>query len=71
MRGGKPIVPRPDRNLALAGVAGEAGGADVLIEERFKLVVRRHLVALAAFLVEPDPLVSRRSDFERLNSVST
>jgi len=55
VRGDKTIVPRPDRNLALAGVAGEAGGADVLIEERFKLVVRRHLVALAASLVDPGP----------------
>jgi hypothetical protein len=36
-------------------VPGDAGGADVLIEERFELVVGRHLVLLAAFLVEADP----------------
>jgi hypothetical protein len=32
-----------------------AGGANIFIEERFELVMRRHFVALAAFLVEADP----------------
>jgi hypothetical protein len=32
-----------------------SGGLNILIEEGFELVVRRHLVALAAFLVEADP----------------
>jgi hypothetical protein len=36
-------------------VADDAGGADVFIEEGFELVMRRHLVALAAFLVQADP----------------
>jgi hypothetical protein len=36
-------------------VAGDAGGTNVLIEEGFELVVRRHLVSLAAFFVEADP----------------
>jgi hypothetical protein len=36
-------------------VAGDAGGTNVLVEEGFELVVRRHFVALAAFLVEADP----------------
>ena len=39
---------------ALARVA-EAGGLDVFIEEGFELVMRRHLVALAAFLMQTDP----------------
>jgi hypothetical protein len=38
-------------------VAGDAGSADVFVEGGFELVVRRHLVALAAFLV-----VSERRD---------
>ena len=33
----------------------DAGGLDVGIEVGFGLVVRRHLVALAAFLMQPDP----------------
>jgi hypothetical protein len=36
-------------------VAGDAGGTNVLIEEGFELVMGRHLVALATFLVEADP----------------
>jgi hypothetical protein len=33
-------------------VAGDTGGADASIKEGFELVVGRHFVALAAFLVE-------------------
>jgi hypothetical protein len=36
-------------------VGGDAGGADVFIEEGFELVVSRHFMALAAFLVQADP----------------
>jgi hypothetical protein len=35
-------------------VASDAGGTQVFIEEGFELVMRRHFVALAAFLVETD-----------------
>ena len=38
----------------LAGVA-DAGGGEIFIEELFELVMRRHIVALAAFLVQAQP----------------
>jgi hypothetical protein len=36
-------------------VADDAGGPDVFVEEGFELVVRRHLVLLAALFAEADP----------------
>jgi hypothetical protein len=58
-------VHRPRRECAGAAdgraeqgtlfVVGDAGGTEVFIEEGFELVVRRHFVALAAFLVKADP----------------
>jgi hypothetical protein len=50
-----PVRPIAERNRELLFVAGDAGGTQVFIEEGFELVVRRHFVALAAFLVEADP----------------
>lgn len=38
-----------------AFVAGDAGGLDVGRRVFFELVMRRHLVALASLLVQPDP----------------
>jgi Phage integrase family len=40
-------------------VAGNPSGTNVLIEEGFELVVRRHFVALATFFVEADPPKAR------------
>jgi hypothetical protein len=36
-------------------VTGDGGGTNVLIEEGYEIVMRRHLMPLAAFLVEADP----------------
>jgi hypothetical protein len=36
-------------------LAPEPAGIEILIDEGFELVVRRHLVAPAAFLVQPHP----------------
>ena len=33
----------------------DAGGIEIFVEELLELVVRRHVVALAAFLVQPQP----------------
>jgi hypothetical protein len=38
----------------LAAIA-DTGGVEIFVEELLKLVMRRHFVALAAFLVEPQP----------------
>jgi hypothetical protein len=50
-----PVRPIAERNRGLLSSPANPGGPDVLIEEGFELVVRRHLVLLAAFLVEADP----------------
>ena len=36
-------------------VIADAGGLDIGVEIGFEIVVRRHLMALAAFFVQPDP----------------
>jgi hypothetical protein len=36
-------------------VAGDARGTEIFVEEGFELVMGRHFVALAAFLVQADP----------------
>ena len=38
----------------LAGIA-DAGRVEIFVDELFELVMRRHFVALAAFLMQPDP----------------
>jgi hypothetical protein len=46
-----------DRRAEEGGLAGlsDAGRCEILIDEGFELVVRRHLVALAAFLMQSHP----------------
>ena len=43
-----PVLPSAERKRVLA----DAGRGEILIEELFDLVMRRHFVALAAFLVK-------------------
>jgi hypothetical protein len=56
-RRGRERVGAPDGRAeqGALGVPDHVGGAEVFIEEGFELVMGRHFVALAAFLVEPDP----------------
>ncbi len=46
---------RPAAEEGALAFLANAGGLDVSIEVGFEIVVRRHLMALAAFLVQTDP----------------
>src|SRR5882757_345490 len=46
------LFPRTEGGL---GVIADAGRGEIFIEELLQLVVRRHLVTLAAFLLQPYP----------------
>src|SRR6516164_1174197 len=48
------LADRRPEEEALA-VLADPGGGEILVDEGFELVVRRHLVALSAFLVQPHP----------------
>jgi molybdate-binding protein len=49
------VVAYDDEDIRLAATFADAGGGDIFVDEGLELVVRRHLMALAAFFVEPDP----------------
>jgi hypothetical protein len=56
----KSISGSSTRTAAAAcPITGDAGGTNVLIEEGFELVMRRHFVALATFLVETADVVAQ------------
>ena len=51
-RAGAPNRRPEERGFALIA---DAGSLDIFVEEVFQLVMCRHLVAPAAFLMQPDP----------------
>ena len=46
---------RAERNSGALAIGGDAGGVDVGVEIVLEQMMRRHLVLLAAFLVQAEP----------------
>jgi hypothetical protein len=49
------VRPAAERKRGALAVVADAGSLDIRIEVGFEIVVRRHFMALAAFLVQTDP----------------
>ena len=50
-----PVLPTAERNRGGLAVLADSGRGEILIKELLELVMRRHFVALAAFLMQPHP----------------
>ena len=50
-----PVLPAAERKRGVLPSLADAGRGEILVDKGFELMVRRHLVPLAAFLVQPHP----------------